>query len=145
MCFWSVSWLTNRSVNFSFFCQRKKNWPVSETGQFFVHCLDFFLSSLDIREWPIFKKDWTKRSSGLWDQTIFLWPTKKNEKLTGQLVAKVTDQNHMDGTIDNCFLLKLFIGEIFGWKIVGEFSQLVTTAWDKSHDSTAKWSRLEHM
>ena len=32
----------------------KKNWPFSET--------EFFLSSLDIREWPIFKKDWTKNS-----------------------------------------------------------------------------------
>ena len=27
---------------------------------------------------------------------IFLWLTKKNEKLTGQLVGQETDQNHMD-------------------------------------------------
>ena len=37
-----------------------------------------------------------KKLSGLWDRSICFWPTKKNKKLTGQLVGQETDQNHMD-------------------------------------------------
>ena len=106
MWFWLVSRPTNCPVNFSFFFVGQKNWPVSETGHFFVHSFDF-LSSLDIREWPIFKKDWTKNSrewtkkklSGLWDRTFsFGWP-KKMRNWQDNWLAKKTDQNHMNTPI----------------------------------------------
>ena len=41
-----------------------------------------------------------KKLSCLWDGSIFFWSTKKNEKLTGQLVGQGTDQNQMDVTND---------------------------------------------
>ena len=90
-----ISHLAYCPVNFSFFWSAKKK---------LTHLRDrtIFLSSLDIKEWPISKKDWTKSSrvwtkksregikklSGLWDGIIFFWSTKENEKLTRQLVAQ---------------------------------------------------------
>ena len=78
----------------------KKFTRLKDRAICFVYSL---LSILDIREWPIFKKEWTKKMSGLWDRTIFIWPTKKIEKFTGQLVSKET-QNHMDTPYVFCWL-----------------------------------------
>ena len=93
MWFWSVSWPTNCSVNFSFFGVGQKDWPILETGHFFVYSLDF-LSTLDIREWTIFKKGWKKNSRD-WTKKCpvseigqFSFGGSKNEKLTGQLVSQ---------------------------------------------------------
>ena len=80
-----------------FLVGQNKNCPVSESRQFsFVHSL-VFLSSLDIREWPIYKKDWT----------IFLGPTKKMRNWLDNWLAKETDQNHMDvPVVKECPLMK---------------------------------------
>ena len=43
--------------------------------------------------WTKNSKERTKRSE---TGQFFLWPTKKNEKLTGQFIGQETDQNHMD-------------------------------------------------
>ena len=43
---------------------------------------------------------------GLWDGTIFFWPTKNNNKLTGQLVGQETEQNHMDVPVKRVQLSK---------------------------------------
>ena len=51
----------------------KENCPISETEQFFLSTLLIFLSSLDIREWPIFKKDWPKKYPVSEGASIWLW------------------------------------------------------------------------
>ena len=63
MWFWSVSWPTNCPVNFSFFLVgQKKIDPSQRPDIFFLSTLLIFLSGLDIREWPIFKKrEWAKK------------------------------------------------------------------------------------
>ena len=43
---------------------------------------------------------------------FFVWSTKKNEKKTGQLVDQETDQNHMDGTFDTCWVKELIFAQI---------------------------------
>ena len=104
-----VSLLANQlSGQFLIFLGRPKKNDQSQRPDkfFFVQSLDF-LSILDIREWPISKKDWTKiqeggqkKLSGLWAGTIFFWLTK--EKMRNRLdnwSAKETDQNHMDAPI----------------------------------------------
>ena len=62
-----------------------------------------FLSSLDIRQWQTFKKDWTKHSRE-WTKKIvwslrkynFFGPTKKMRNWLDNWSANETDQNHID-------------------------------------------------
>jgi hypothetical protein len=109
MWFCSVSWPTNSPVNLSFFGvgQIRIVWSQRPDNSF-LSSLMIFWSSLDIREWQIFKKDWTKNSrewtkenfpdseTGQFFWTIFFgWPQKMRNWLDNWL-AKETDQNHMD-------------------------------------------------
>ena len=87
MWFWSVSWPTNCPVNFSFFLVGLKKLTRLRDQTIFLSTLLIFLSSLDIREWPIFKKDWTWNSRVDKKRDNFLLADQKNEKLTGQLVG----------------------------------------------------------
>ena len=87
-------WPTSQFLIFFGWPKKKLTCLRDRTIIFFVHSLDL-LSSLDIREWPIFKKDWTKNSRE-WTKKIilslkqdnFLLANQKNEKLTGQLVSQ---------------------------------------------------------
>ena len=68
-----------------FLVGRKK---LERSDNYFCPLSWIFLSSLDIRDWTKNSREWTKKLSCLWDGIIFFWPTKKNEKLTGQLVGQ---------------------------------------------------------
>ena len=109
MWFWSVSWLTNCPVYFSFFLVDQKK--IVQSQGIFGQSLGIFGQSLGIFGGPkkilMYQKEiWlTKNSQRLTKNSLrldnFFWSTKKNEKKTGQLVDQETDQNHMDGTNNN--------------------------------------------
>ena len=75
-------------------------------NSFFAHSLDIFC--LHIREWPIFKKDWTKNSRE-WTKICpvsetgqFFWPTQKMRNWPDNWSDKETDQNHTAVPEDFC-------------------------------------------
>ena len=74
--------------------QSKIDWS-QRLDIFFVHILDLFCpveilenDQFSKKDWTKNSREWTKKLSGLSDGTIFVWPTKKYEKLTRQLVSQ---------------------------------------------------------
>ena len=101
---WWINWIKGRSCGLGqslvrtishYFDRPKKK--LSSPRQFFLCPLSWliFLSRLDIWEWPMFKKDWTKNSRE-WTKN-FVWSLgldnyfladQKIEKLTEQLISQ---------------------------------------------------------
>ena len=97
-----------RSISY-FFGLAKKNCPVSETWQFFVHPFEFFVQSfLKIGHSLISRlekkwREWTKYElSSLWDRTIFFLAEQKNRNWPDNWSAKrltKTTWTSLDGSI----------------------------------------------
>ena len=74
-----VSLLADQLATFHLFGQPKKIGSSQRLDNFFYLLSWVFLSSLDIREWPIFKKD-GKKNSKVWTKEI-VWSLRRDNFL----------------------------------------------------------------
>ena len=156
------------SVQFLFFgsARRKLTRPRDQTI-FLCPNNRFFLSSLDIRGWPIFKKDWTNNSR---EQTkknclvsemghfFFFWP--KNEKLTQQFVSQrdwpkphghpfckhqwcTRGRNFWPKTKVFTFRLSVSAAEIKGWIWPNVKFQIFFSKWTVKLENVYIWSSMK--